>query len=86
MIQDAVFSPYCIYLFILSFVFSGPHPWHIGGSQARSLSRAVAARPTLESQQYQIQAETASYTTAHGNAGSLTTEGGQGSNPQLHGS
>ena len=37
-------------------------------------------------QPQQIQAMSATYTTAHGNTGSLITEQGQGSNLQPHGS
>ena len=43
-----------------------------GHSQARGLIGAVAAGPTPEPQQRQTQAMSVTYTTAHGNTGSLT--------------
>ena len=58
---------YFYYLFIYLFVFSAPHPMTYGGSQARGRIRA-----TPQPQQRGIQAESATYTTAHSNAGSLT--------------
>ena len=57
-------------LFIYSFVFSRASPAAYGGSQARGLHWAVSAAQT----------------TAQGNAISPTTERGQGSNLQPHGS
>ena len=45
-------------------------PTLYGGSQARGLIRATAA--SLQPQQRQIQATSATYTTVHGNARSLT--------------
>ena len=61
-------------------------PTAYGGSQARGRIGAVAAKPTQGPQQRRIRAASATYTTAHGNAGSLTPEQGQGLNPQPHGS
>ena len=44
-----------------------------GSSQARGLiGTAAARRPTPQPQQCGIRAASATYTTAHGNAGSLT--------------
>ena len=43
-----------------------------GGSQARDLIGAVAPDPTPQPQQRQILDASATYTTAHGNAGLLT--------------
>ena len=45
-------------------------PTAYGGSQARGLIRVIAA--DLHHSHSQIQATSATYTTAHGNAGSLT--------------
>ena len=47
-------------------------PAAYGDSQARGRIGAVAAKPTPEPQQRGIRAASATYTTAHGNAGSLT--------------
>ena len=57
-----------------------------GRSQARGRIRAIGCWPTPQLQQCGIQAASVTYTTAHGNAGSLATEQGQGLNPQPHGS
>ena len=55
------------------FVFSRAAPSAYGHSQARGLIRATASHwPTSQPQQLRIQAESATYTTAHGKAGSLT--------------
>ena len=43
-----------------------------GSSQARGRIGAVSAGPTPQPQQCQMQAASATYTTAHGNTGSLT--------------
>ena len=76
-----------VILFFFSFVFFRATPTVHGSSQARGLIRAVAAGlRTPEPQQCQILAPSATSTTAHGHAGSLPTEQGQGSNPQRHGS
>ena len=53
--------------FFWLFVFSRATPAAYGGSQAKGLMGAVAS-----AQQCQIRAAFATYTTAHGNAGSLT--------------
>ena len=60
-----------IYLFIYLFIFRAS-PVAYGGSQARGLIGAVAASLCQEPQQLGIRAESTIYTTAHGNAGSLT--------------
>ena len=64
-----------IYLFILFFclfLFLWAAPAAYGGSQARDRIGAVAAGSTPEPQQRGIQAASATYTAAHGNAGWLT--------------
>ena len=47
-------------------------PSGYGGSQARDSNRNCSCRPTPEPQQPGIRAVSSTYTTAHGNAGSLT--------------
>ena len=59
-------------LFIYLLVFSRAAPVAYGGSQARGSNRSYSRRPTPEPQQHGIWAESATYTTAHGSAGSLT--------------
>ena len=59
------------FLFCL-FAISWATPPAYGGSQARGLIGAVACQPMPEPQQRGIQAASATYATAHGNAGSLT--------------
>ena len=44
----------------------------LGGSQSRGQIRAVATQPMPQPKQLQIRAVSATYTTPHGNAGSLT--------------
>ena len=61
-----------IYLFIFVFCLFRATPAAYGSSQARGLIGAVAARPMPEPQPCQIQVESATYSTAHGNARSLT--------------
>ena len=60
-----------LFLFFVFCLFRAA-PVAYGGSQARGLIGAVAALPTPEPQQHGIRAASATYTTAHGNAGSLT--------------
>ena len=43
-----------------------------GSSQTRGQNRSYSGQPTPQPQQCKIQAESATYTTGHGNAGSLT--------------
>ena len=57
----AVISPHCLnpvrsFVFFVVVVVLGPHPWHIGGSQAQRRIRAVAT----------------GLRHSHSNAGSLT--------------
>ena len=64
---------YYLKIFFCLFVFFRATPTAYGGSQARGLIGAVATGlHTPEPQQRRIQAESATYTTAHGNARSLT--------------
>ena len=64
----------CLFVCLL-FVFL-PFSWATstvcGGSQARGLNRSCSCQPTPEPQQLGIRAVSAAYTTAHGNARSLT--------------
>ena len=60
------------YLIFCCFAISWATPVAYGGSQARGPIGAVATWPTPEPQQRGIRAASATYTTAHGNAGSLT--------------
>ena len=69
LIVNILFLLLFIYLFIFDFL--GPHPWHMEVPrlgvklelQLLAYTRATTTR---------IQAKSASYTTAHGNAGSST--------------
>ena len=62
-----------IYFYFFVFAFSRAIPAAYGGSQTRGPIGAVAAKPMPEPQQHGIRATSATtYTTAHGNAGSLT--------------
>ena len=64
---------YFISFYFVFLPFSRATPTEHGGSQARGSIGAVAAGwPTLEPQQCGIRAESATYTTAHGNARSPT--------------
>ena len=60
------------FFFVCFFAFSRAAPVAHGGSQAKGLIGTVAAGPTPEPQQLGILATSATYTTAHGNAISLT--------------
>ena len=62
-----VCSQHLFFFFFLCFL--GPHLWHM---EIPRLIRAVAAKPTPEPQQCRIRATSATYTTAYGNARSLT--------------
>ena len=86
--KNSTLYPKTLFCFVfLSFVIFRAAPAAHGGSQARGLIRAIAAgllqshsnsgskphlRPTPEPQQLGIQTTSAAYTTAHGNARSLT--------------
>ena len=63
------FTPF--FFFCLSAI-SLAAPTAYGGSQARGPTEAVAAWPMPLPQQQGIRATPATYTTAHGNTGSLT--------------
>jgi len=70
------------FFFLVFLPFSGATPEAYGGSQARGSIRAVAASlRTPQPQQRGIQAESATYTTAHGNAGSSTHWARPGTEP-----
>ena len=60
------------FFFLGLFVFSMVTPVAYGGSQAKSLIGVVATSLTPQPQQHQIWVMSATYTTAHGNARSLT--------------
>ena len=60
------------FFFFCLFAFSRAAPMAYGGSQTRGLIRAVAAGLQPEPQQHGIPAASATYTTAHNNAKSLT--------------
>ena len=79
-----VFLVYYFILFILLILFFRAAPMAYGGFQARGWIRAVAASYAREPQQCRIQALFVTYTIALGNAVSLPTEQGEGSNPQPH--
>ena len=59
------------FAFFFSF-FLKTAPVAYGSSQARGSNRSYSCRPTPQPQQHWIQAESKTYTTAYGNAGSLT--------------
>ena len=61
-------------LFVCLFCFGlfRATPTACGRSQARGQIESVVARPTPQPQQTQIRAVSVTYTTAQGNAGSLT--------------
>ena len=61
-----------ISFFLFPFVVSRASPAAYGGSQARGSDRSCSRRPTPQPQPHGIQAASATYTTARGNAGSLT--------------
>ena len=61
-----LFLKFCLFSFIFCPFRAAPTAY--GGSQARGPIGAVAARPTPEPQQCQIQAVSVTYPTVHGNA------------------
>ena len=61
-----------IYLFFSLFAFSRATAMAYGGSQAMRQMGAVSRQPTPQPQQHGIWAASTTYTTAHGNAVSLT--------------
>ena len=71
--REVIFIHFYFYFyFFCLFAISWAAPAAYGGSQARGLTGAVAASLKPEPQQRGIRAAFATYTTAHGNAGSLT--------------
>ena len=68
---------------LLLFWFSGPHQRHVEVPRLGVKSELQMPAYT-QPQQRQIQALSATYTTTHDHAGSLT-HGGQGLNPRSHG-
>ena len=71
-VPEAQLSTRFIIFLIYLFSLFRATPTARGGSQARVLIGAIAARLQPQPQQRGIQAMSAIYTTAHGNAGSLT--------------
>ena len=69
------------FFFFVFLAISWATPMAYGGSQAKGRIGAVVARPTPEPQQRGIRAASATYTTAHGNAGSLTHQAKAGTEP-----
>ena len=62
-----------LFYFFCLFAFSRAAPVAYGGFQAKGpVGAAATVEPTPEPQQRRIQATSAIYTTAHGNAGPLT--------------
>ena len=61
-----------IFLFFCLFTFSRAAPMSYGGFQARGLIGCCSCRPMPQPQQRGMWATSGTYTTAHGNAGSLT--------------
>ena len=67
-------TPLCNFFFFFFFfflLFKG-HTTAYGGSRARDRIGSYSCQPTLPPQQCRIRAGSATYTTAHGNARSLT--------------
>ena len=67
--QEFFFFFFFFFVFLL-FIWAAPTAY--GGSQDRGSNRSCSHRPMPETQQCGIRAVSATYTTAHGNAGSLT--------------
>ena len=65
------YSTQVLTFFFLSFVFLGLHPWHIEVPRL-GVQSELSRWPTPQPQQRGIQAAFSTYTTAHGNKGSLT--------------
>ena len=67
-----VFVVVCLFVCLVFCLFRAASSTH-GGSQARGLSnRSYSCQLTSQPQECWIQAKSATYTTAHGNTGSLT--------------
>ena len=69
-----------IRLFLFFFFFLGPHPWHIDVPRL-GVKSELSHLPTPQPQQHQIQTSSETYTTAHGNVGSLTHQARPGIEP-----
>ena len=67
-VLNIVLLLFFFYFFI--FYFLGPHLWHMR-FPGLGLNQSCCCRPTPQPWQYRIQAVSATYTTAHGNARSL---------------
>ena len=66
-----LFNLFICFLFFCLFAISWAATVAYGGSQARGQIRSCSRGPTPGPQQHGIRAASATYTTAHGNAGSL---------------
>ena len=58
-------------LYAIFFFFLGPRPWHMEGPKPGVELELQPCQPAPQPQQHGIQADSATYTTAHGNARSL---------------
>ena len=63
--------PPLAFFFFFFLIFLGPHQWHMEVPR-QGPNQSCSCRPMPQPQQHGIQATSATYTTAHGNAGSLT--------------
>ena len=61
-----------LHFFSFFFCFLEPHPRHIEVPRLEGSNQSCSCWPTAWPQQHQIRAVSATYTTAHSNAGSLT--------------
>ena len=68
------------FFFLFFFLTFQDHTWGIWKFPGQGPKRSCSCQP----QPHQIRATSATYTTAHGNARSLTNEQGQGLNPHPH--
>uniref|UniRef100_A0A8D1AXF3 Uncharacterized protein n=1 Tax=Sus scrofa TaxID=9823 RepID=A0A8D1AXF3_PIG len=59
----------------------GPRPWHMESPRLEGSNRSCSHQPMPELQQHQIPAESMTYTTARGHAGSLTHRARPGIEP-----
>ena len=81
-----VFGPKGFFFFGRLFAISWATPAEYGGSQASGTIGAVTTSLCQSHSNAGSEPRLRPYTTALGNAGPLTTEQGQGPNPQPHGS
>ena len=70
--NDVPLPVWFFFFFFLLFLLSRGATAAYGSSQARGSNQSYSCRPTPQQQQPRIQATSATYTTAHGNARSLT--------------